>query len=146
MTRLTFLVLLMTMAFTGAHAQQKPTTKKQTTTSKAATKPATDEWGTPSQSDAANPVSDAPATATTPAPPASGQSTGVEAGASGGFGGDFGGASNTPPRIEGMSVAPGSPLLPASRLRSDYMGRPIERKPSMRPRSQDYNNGQRRPE
>ncbi|WP_236647160.1 hypothetical protein [Hymenobacter busanensis] len=129
----------MTAAFTGAHAQQA-TSKKATSAKSATTKPAAkanDGWGDEAPAATTTKAAATDATAT----PAQSQASGFDAGANGGFGGAYGsGADNSPSRVEGMSVAPGSPLLPSTRSRSDYMGRPIERKPSMRPRSQDYSN------
>ncbi|GAB3829722.1 hypothetical protein [Hymenobacter jeollabukensis] len=108
-----------------------PAPKKAAAPKAVSAKPATTkaavaaDAGTPA---AAMPVEAAPA-------PAAPTATDAAGAASGGFGGNIGGgAANDARPIEGTSVAPGSALRPMSRTRYDYRGRPIEQKPSMRPR------------
>ncbi|AYA37691.1 hypothetical protein D3Y59_11915 [Hymenobacter oligotrophus] len=125
----------------------KPAAKPKTATK--ATAPAKTTPNAAAPSGTAAPAA-ANATATTPASGTGatgdasqamgGQGTAGATGnaANGGFG-DVGAGDRTPERIEGMSVAPGRPLMPSGRTRSDYMGRPIQAKPSMRPRSTDNN-------
>lgn len=148
MLRFTFILLVTGLFTIESQAQTAPKNTSTSTTKKTAK---ADDWGwdTPSTSTKAKAsanTNNATATETAPAGTTTdaanpAQSTGSDA-AAGGFGG-FGGAAGyggggSSTREAGMSVAPGRPLLPASRTRSDYMGRPIKSKPSMRPRSVDY--------
>lgn len=141
MIRLTFIVLVTGLITLEAQAQTSPKNSPTKATSKQSSAKANDwGWDAPASTKAGKNTSSgttetAPASTTTDAAnPTESSSAGATAG---GFGG-FGGGSSSADRNEGMSVAPGRPLLPASRTRSDYMGRPIKSKPSMRPRSVDY--------
>ncbi|GAA4392448.1 hypothetical protein [Hymenobacter koreensis] len=136
MKRLTFLALLMGLSYTAAHAQTATKKTTKSTTTKAAK--ADDGWGPVTETPAPAPKTEQ---ATTAPAQAQSQNSGADAGSAGGWDGAYGSNASTPSRVEGMSVAPGSPLLPSTRSRSDYMGRPIKYKPSTRPRSQDYSNG-----
>ncbi|WP_133256976.1 hypothetical protein [Hymenobacter edaphi] len=152
MKRLALLGLVLGLMTVQAQAQ---TTKKSSKSNDGWGSTSNDGWGAPAPKKAAAPkaasakaaapkaavAADAgtPAAATAPAEatpaPAAPTATGAAGSASGGFGGGIGGgAANDARPIEGTSVAPGSALRPMSRTRYDYRGRPIEQKPSMRPR------------
>jgi hypothetical protein len=160
MLRLTFIVLATGLIALEAQAQTTPKTSAKSATKSSTAKPADDwGWGTPSSTKASSTNSAKPSTkpaatgqtgqasssaATTETAPASTSTDAANpagatgSNASGGGFGNYGGADRDAGGSEGMSVAPGRPLLPASGTRSDYMGRPIKSKPSMRPRSVDY--------
>ncbi|OON68333.1 hypothetical protein B0919_14385 [Hymenobacter sp. CRA2] len=136
-----------------AQAQQKNTTKKSsdgwgdsgwdTPAPKKATKAAAPAKAATAKSQAEASPAPTEQPAATPQDAAAqsqgGQASGVGSAGAGGFGGGSDGAAgggSSSSSIQGMSVAPGSALRPMGRTRFDYRGRPIEQKPSMRPRTQ----------